>query len=90
MDMQRYTRTLVEGETNLSQLLEEALVKNQKEDEAAKAEEFEDDSDLFNDDPVSSVEQELENQDEYNLFMDNDIFDDDTLFADVKDDELWP
>ena len=31
-----------------------------------------------------------ENQDEYNLFMDTDIFDDDALFADVKDDELWP
>lgn len=32
-DMQRYTRTLIEGETDLSGLIEEAIKKNAQEDE---------------------------------------------------------
>lgn len=36
-DMQRYTKTLIEEETNLSLLLEKAVRDNQKEDEEAAA-----------------------------------------------------
>lgn len=35
-DMQRYTRTLIEEETNLSNMIEQALKQNQKEDEEAE------------------------------------------------------
>lgn len=76
-DMQRYTSKLVREETNLSQLMEEALKTIQKEDEAS-----DDDSDIeFTD--VDEVEQELraEDYEEFNDFLDEQAEIDDQLLA---------
>ena len=69
-DMKRYTRTLITEETNLGNLIEEAIKNNQKEDEAAqKAEET--DTGLLND--VEELEQQLQDKDfeDYSEFLDN-------------------
>lgn len=53
-DMKRYTKELIEGETNLGDLIEMAIKKNAREDEEAnKSEETElvEDEDLFADEP---------------------------------------
>ena len=76
-DMQHYTKALVEKETNLSALVEQAVKQNMKEDEAAT-----DDSDEIIFDDIDEVEKELtdndfvdfvdfleENSDEDNLFL---------------------
>jgi hypothetical protein len=57
-DMQRYTKSLVEQETNLSALVEQAVRQNQKEDES----DVEDTDDIILDD-VGEVEKELSDQD---------------------------
>lgn len=70
IDMKRYTRTLITEETNLGNLIEEAIKNNQKEDEAAKkAEEI--DTGLLND--VEELEQQLQDKDfeDYSEFLDN-------------------
>lgn len=59
-DMQRYTKTLITEETNLSQLLEDAIKTIQKEDEAEA--EANDDDDETEDD-VEEVERELREED---------------------------
>lgn len=69
-DMQRYTKTLIEGETNLSNLVEIAIAQNAKEDKDAKEnQEFDivDDIDLTIDD----IEKSLEDQDfeDFNEFL---------------------
>ena len=77
-DMQRYTSTLVQEETNLSQLLEEAIKTIQKEDEA----EAEEDEDVVDDeDDIAEVEKELkeEDYDEFNDFLEQDEIDDQLL-----------
>lgn len=61
-DMQRYTRTLVEEETNLSTMIEQALKQNAKEDkESLENNEFDivDDTDLN----IEDLEHTLEDQD---------------------------
>lgn len=76
--MQRYTSTLVQEETNLSQLLEEAIKTIQKEDEA----EAEEDEDIVDDeDDIAEVEKELkeEDYDEFNDFLEQDEIDDQLL-----------
>lgn len=69
-DMKRYTRTLITEETNLGNLIEEAIKNNQKEDEAAKKAE-ETDTGLLND--VEELEQQLQDKDfeDYSEFLDN-------------------
>lgn len=60
--MQRYTRTLVEEETNLSTMIEQALKQNAKEDkESLENNEFDivDDTDLN----MEDLEHTLEDQD---------------------------
>ena len=57
-DMQRYTKTLIEKETNLSELIEQAVKQNMKEDEN----ESEDTDEIIFDD-VDEVEKELSDQD---------------------------
>lgn len=74
--MQRYTSKLVREETNLSQLMEEALKTIQKEDEAS-----DDDDTEFTD--IDEVEQELraEDYEEFNDFLDEQADIDDQLLA---------
>ena len=71
-DMQRYTRTLIEEETNLSNLVELALKKNQKEDEEA---ENNNEFDIVDDDNINleEIEKTLEDEDfvEFEEFLEN-------------------
>ena len=70
IDMKRYTKTLITEETNLGNLIEEAIKNNQKEDEAAKNA---DDSDTGLLDDVEELEQQLQDKDfeDYSEFLDN-------------------
>lgn len=69
LDTKRYLSTLVENETNLTALVEEAIKANMKEDEAAKNAD-DDDSGIFDD--IAAVEQELSEEDyeEFSNFED--------------------
>ena len=69
LDMKRYTRTLITEETNLGNLIEEAIKNNQKEDEA---EANTDDSDIDLTD-IEELEEQLHDEDfeEYSEFLDN-------------------
>ena len=69
IDMKRYTRTLITEETNLGNLIEEAIKNNQKEDEADKNSQ-DVDTGLLND--VEELEQQLQDKDfeEYSEFLD--------------------
>ena len=61
-DMQRYTRTLIEEETNLGEMIEKALRENAREDEAEKEnseEEIVDDNDLS----LEELEKSIKDQD---------------------------
>ncbi len=60
-DMQRYTRTLIEEETNLSNMIEQALKQNQKEDEDA---ENNTETDIVDDDDISIEDLEKTLRDE--------------------------
>lgn len=73
-DMQKYTRTLVEKETNLTSLMEQAIRQNAKEDEDAK----ENSESLIIDDDdgsISSIEKDISDQDyeDYSEFLDNEV-----------------
>lgn len=60
--MQRYTRTLIEEETNLGEMIEKALRENAREDEAEKEnseEEIVDDNDLS----LEELEKSIKDQD---------------------------
>lgn len=76
-DMQRYTRTLIEGETDLSNLIEAAIKQNAKEDEDAKN----NTSDIVDDIDASieDIERSLNDQDyiDYSEFQESEINDDD-------------
>jgi hypothetical protein len=69
--MKRYTRTLITEETNLGNLIEEAIKNNQKEDEAEKHSEEDVDTGLLDD--VEELEKQLQDKDfeDYNDFLDN-------------------
>ena len=58
LDMQRYTKTLIEKETNLSTLIEQAVKQNMREDENDS-----DDSDEIIFDDIEEIEKELQDQD---------------------------
>ena len=64
-DMQRYTKTLIEKETNLSELIEHAVKQNMKEDEDS----VEDTDEIIFDD-IDEIEKELSDKDfeEFNEF----------------------
>lgn len=75
-DMQRYTSSLIEGESNLTNMIEAALRQNAKEDkDAAENQETEivDDDDLFED-----IEKQLTDQDFQDFYdsQEDDILDD--------------
>lgn len=66
LDMQRYTRNLIDNESNLSTLIEQAIKQNQREDAEAK-----EDSDEIILSDVDEVEKELKDKDfiEFNEFL---------------------
>lgn len=72
-DMQRYTRTLIEEETNLSNLVEQALKQIQKEDEDAENNQ---ETDIVDDLEVNldDIERSLKDQDfvDFNEFLEED------------------
>ena len=72
-DMQRYTRTLIEEETNLSNLVEQALKQIQKEDEDAENNQ---ETDIVDDLEVNldDIEKSLKDQDfvDFNEFLEED------------------
>ena len=71
VDMKRYTHTLITEETNLGNLIEEAIKNNQKEDEADAAS---DDTDTgLLDDEIEELEGQLHDEDfeDYNEFLEN-------------------
>lgn len=80
-DMQRYTRTLIEEETNLSTMIEQALKQNAKEDEDASnntEDTIIDDADLS----IEELEKTLEDKDfeDFNSFIDDETAQDDLLY----------
>lgn len=72
-DMQRYTKTLIERETNLSTLIEQAVKQNMQEDAADK-----EDTDEIIFDDVDEIEKELTDSDfvDFNDFIEEDAEDD--------------
>lgn len=78
LDMKRYTKTLITEETNLGNLIEQAIKNNEKEDKAnSKRDE---DVDLF-DDAVEELEEQLKDQDfeDYSEFLENEEISDSEL-----------
>ena len=75
-DMQHYTKTLIERETNLSALVEQAVKQNMQEDEAEK-----EDTDEIIFDDIDEVEKELTDTDfiDFNNFIEEDA-DENSLF----------
>ena len=89
MDMKRYTKTLVSEETNLNQLLEQAIKMNIAEDirdNIAKEEEIVTEDDL---DAVSEVEAELQDNDfmEYQEFLEDQAEADDELLRRLAEED---
>ena len=80
-DMKRYTRTLITEETNLGNLIEEAIKNNQKEDEAnlrANDEDFDEDEDER---VINDLEEQLQDKDfeDYNEFLEEEEINDNAL-----------
>ena len=80
-DMQRYTRTLIEEETNLSTMIEAALRQNAKEDDDSQnnnEDEIIDDVDL----DIEDLEKQISDKDfeEFSEFIDDEIEEDAELF----------
>ena len=80
-DMQRYTRTLIEEETNLSTMIEAALRQNAKEDDDSQnnnENEIIDDIDL----DIEDLEKQINDKDfeEFSEFIDDEIEEDAELF----------
>lgn len=86
-DMQRYTSTLVKEETNLSQLLEDAIKTVQKEDSEERKHENDNDEIETEDNDVQEVEQEIL---EDNSMLEDDDYDDFNEFLESQElaDEL--
>ena len=69
-DMQRYTKGLIERETNLSALIEQAVKQNLREDENEK-----EDSDEIIFDDIDDIEKELSDEDfvDFNNFLEEEL-----------------
>ena len=82
LDMKRYTHTLITEETNLGNLIEEAIKNNQKEDEAA-ANADDTDTGLLDEDSIEELEGQLHDDDfeEYSEFLENEEASDADLLA---------
>jgi hypothetical protein len=86
-DMQRYTRTLIEEETNLSAMIEAALKQNAKEDQEASdntEDMIVDDADLS----IEALEKTLEDKDygDFNDWLDEEAEADDELLKSLSED----
>lgn len=73
LDMKRYTKTLITEETNLGNLIEEAIKSNQREDEAAANADDTDTGLTDEEDLIEELEEQLRDEDfeEYSEFLDN-------------------
>ena len=85
-DMQKYTRTLIERETNLGNMIDQALKQNAKEDEQAKEnveDTIVDDVDMS----IEDIEKSLEDIDieDFSEFLDNETELDIDAFSDRED-----
>lgn len=85
-DMQKYTRTLIERETNLGNMIDQALKQNAKEDEEAKEnveDTIVDDVDMS----IEDIEKTLEDKDieDFSEFLDNETELDIDAFSDRED-----
>ena len=85
-DMQKYTRTLIERETNLGNMIDQALKQNAKEDEQAKEnveDTIVDDVDMS----IEDIEKTLEDKDieDFSEFLDNETELDIDAFSDRED-----
>lgn len=85
-DMQQYTRTLIERETNLGALIEQAIKQNAQEDENAKESangDIIDDADFS----MDQIEKELDDKDieDFSEFLDNEYEFDIDAFSDRED-----
>ena len=85
-DMQQYTRTLIERETNLGALIEQAIKQNAQEDENAKESangDIIDDADFS----MDQIEKELDDKDieDFSEFLDNEYEFDIYAFSDRED-----
>ena len=65
-DMQRYTKTLIEGETNLVELIEQAIKKKEKED---KASEINSELEIVDDEDLSIKELEDKDFEDFKNFI---------------------
>lgn len=85
IDMKRYTKTLITEETNLGNLIEEALKNIQKEDAASNIDE--DGINISDEDIFEELEEQIHDQDfeDYNEFLDNEAADDETLLKFLSD-----
>ena len=84
--MQQYTRTLIERETNLGALIEQAIKQNAQEDENAKENanaDIIDDADFS----MDRMEKELDDKDieDFSEFLDNEYEFDIDAFSDRED-----
>lgn len=84
--MQQYTRTLIERETNLGALIEQAIKQNAQEDENAKENanaDIIDDADFS----MDQIEKELDDKDieDFSEFLDNEYEFDIDAFSDRED-----
>ena len=79
LDMKRYTKTLITEETNLGNLIEEAIKNNQKEDEASLLNN--DAMNIDDEDIVEEVEEQLHDGDfeDYSEFLENESMSDEEL-----------
>ena len=84
LDMQRYTKTLIEKETNLSTLIEQAVKQNLKEDENES-----DDSDEIIFDDIEEIEKELLDKDfsDFKDFLDENAAVDFINLVDYEEDD---
>lgn len=80
LDMKRYTYTLITEETNLGNLIEEAIKNNQKEDAIAQTLN-DSDIDYGEEDVIREIESTLHDEDfgEYSEFLDNEAMTDEDL-----------
>ena len=83
LDMQRYTKTLINEETNLGSLIEDAIRNNQKEDEEDEKADDTDTGLMDEDNVIEEIEEQLEDTDfaDYSEFLDNEEATDADLLA---------
>ena len=87
-DMQRFTRTLITEETNLTQLLEDAIKSIQKEDAEKDSENSVDD--IYESD-VDEIEHQLKEKDfeDFNDFLENEEISDEQIMEYIKEQDPY-